>query len=387
MDEEHIVPEVAGREHAARSASSYPNVGTSGTGTAPRESLRQPLGAADSAGGSDSGGGGGYPNVGSTGLGTAPKDHVYVRCGRTGFGHRDRLVMLCGACKCCQVEIRELQKANLCIHIGRCEDQHFVLQLRPPARAHIVDSGYANVGTTGLGTAPAERVRPPPGIRQSSSGSSDASHERRVSTGSVPSPPPQSVQCQPVPQRQVPSQESLAGSKQQHQAPPQQQQQQQRPESQPAAQQPPQRPNQASAARPVCPKLPPGTDGNVARYCMFVISSTTQHTVSNAAAKLLMQAQQQQQQTATACHAAPAPAPTGPLPSTGPQPPAQQSESAMPPYSTVPVVTRSGALRLHLQASLAIRWSPCWMDSAFDLRLRPGITALTCATCVISWFI
>ena len=75
------MPEVLGREHVAQAASSYPNVGTSGTGAAPRESLREPSNAARrSDGGSGRGGdGGGYPNVGSTGLGTAPKEHIYVR--------------------------------------------------------------------------------------------------------------------------------------------------------------------------------------------------------------------------------------------------------------------------------------------------------------------
>ena len=42
------VPEVSGRNHATRVASSYPNVGTSGTGTAPRERLREPGSAAAS---------------------------------------------------------------------------------------------------------------------------------------------------------------------------------------------------------------------------------------------------------------------------------------------------------------------------------------------------
>ena len=76
------VPEVSGRNHATRVASSYPNVGTSGTGTAPRERLREPGSAAASRSDGGSGrvdGGGGYPNVGSTGLGTAPKESVYVR--------------------------------------------------------------------------------------------------------------------------------------------------------------------------------------------------------------------------------------------------------------------------------------------------------------------
>ena len=84
--EAHVVPEVSGREHAART-SSYPNVGTSGSGTAPRERLREPTGvkttpdstAGGSAGGSSTSSGGGYPNVGTTGLGTAPRERVFVR--------------------------------------------------------------------------------------------------------------------------------------------------------------------------------------------------------------------------------------------------------------------------------------------------------------------
>ena len=79
--EEPAVPKASGRERAAQAASSYPNVGTSGTGTAPRERLREPGSAADrSDSGSGRGGGdGGYPNVGSTGLETAPKERIYVR--------------------------------------------------------------------------------------------------------------------------------------------------------------------------------------------------------------------------------------------------------------------------------------------------------------------
>ena len=75
------MPVVSGHNHAFRAASSYPNVGTSGTGTAPRESLRESSRAANrSDGGSSIGGdGGGYPNVGSTGLGTAPKERIYMR--------------------------------------------------------------------------------------------------------------------------------------------------------------------------------------------------------------------------------------------------------------------------------------------------------------------
>ncbi len=74
--EEHAVPEVSGREQAVRSADSYPNVGTSGSGSAPRERLREPVPSAQTGGGGASSG---YPNVGSTGLGTAPRERVYVR--------------------------------------------------------------------------------------------------------------------------------------------------------------------------------------------------------------------------------------------------------------------------------------------------------------------
>ena len=71
-----MVSEVTGREQAARNADSYPNVGTSGTGSAPRERLREQAASAHTEGRVGSGG---YPNVGSTGLGTAPRERVYVR--------------------------------------------------------------------------------------------------------------------------------------------------------------------------------------------------------------------------------------------------------------------------------------------------------------------
>ena len=78
-EEEHVVPEVSGWEHAARTADSYPNVGTSGTGTAPRERLREKVASERVEASGGSGSSSGYPNVGSTGLGTATRERVYVR--------------------------------------------------------------------------------------------------------------------------------------------------------------------------------------------------------------------------------------------------------------------------------------------------------------------
>lgn len=124
-----------------------------------------------------------------------------------------------------------------------------MVQSRPtPTKPN--DSGYANVGTTGLGTAPAERVRPPPGLRQSSSSSGHGSHERRASTGSVPCQPPPQAASQPQSQPQrppppPPPREFSSGSQQEQPAP----------QHQTAAQQHPSRTQQQPNVPPVCSGL------------------------------------------------------------------------------------------------------------------------------------
>ena len=180
------------------------------------------------------------------------------------------------------------------------------------SRADSVDGGYANVGTTGLGTAPAERVRPPPGIRQPGS----SSHERRASTGSVGVPPQPATQSagQSVPRPQQPQ------PPQQQQ--PQQQPQQQRPQSQPQAQQT-SRPQQGP---------PPPAQAQQQRH---------------------QQSQQQQHQQSPAWEQTRWPPSARPPPSQ-PQPQVPQPPPPPPQFSTAAIMTRSGMLQLQLQVNILL---------------------------------
>ena len=219
-----------------------------------------------------------------------------------------------------------------------------------------MDAGYANVGTTGLGTAPAERVRPPPGLWQSS-GSGAASHERRASTGGMPTPTPASPaqpQRQPQPQAQPPTppRGPPAGSPQQQhqQMPPPYQQQQQ----------PPMHPQQQPPQRPVCPTFGPCKSRPFASLSVC----NTVHTdvgLTPEPGSAVQAQQQRQQQPAPGCntcsHAASPQQPARPPPSNDPphpQTPSQPPQPAPPPFSTAPIVTRSGAFRLQLQVSPAL---------------------------------